>query len=239
MMCEKLNAVSVVRIALNNDRKGRGQTIVIQVLSKHLLVSMASSCNVEITLHLVHLQATKNPTAVPTRLPPLQLRCLCKFGFSTSSMRNDIMYMLLSKTFLMIMESLSSNNPPLCIFPQPMHTPSVYPLSPIRWILLQHFSSKNPIPSSILNIDVNIGTLHRNHNVQVDLEIMAYALFYREGVSFVAAPPACELGEYEEERDAEHCDSPFPAARCLRYILGLCLGCEWVSSYSSIQLYFL
>ena len=206
-----------------------GQTIVIQVLRKHLLVSMASSCNVEITLHLVHLQATKNSTAVPARPPPLQLRRLCKFGFSTSSMRNDIMHMLLPKTFLMIMESLSSDNPPLRIFPQPMHTPSIHPLSPIRWILLQHLTSKNPISSSILHIDVNIGTLHRDHNVQVDLEVMAHALFDREGVGFVAAPPARELGEYEEERYAEHGDGPFPAARCLRYILGFCLSCQGVS----------
>jgi hypothetical protein len=134
------------------------------------------------------------------------------------------------------MESLSSNDPPLRIFPQPMYTPSIHPLSPICWILLQHLASKNPVPSSILNIDVKIGTLHRDHNVQVDLEVMAHALFDREGVGFVATPPACELGEDEEEGYAEHGDSPFPTARCLRYILGLCFGCEGVSSCSSIQL---
>jgi hypothetical protein len=206
------------------------------MLRKHLLISMASSSDMEISLHLVDLQTAEKSTAITTRLPPLQLRRLRKLRSSASSMSNNIMHMLLSKPLLMIMEPLARNNPPLRIFPKPMHTPSINPLPPIRRVLFQHIAREDPIPSSILHIDVDIVALHRNDDVKVDLQVMAYAFFYREGVGFVASPPACEFGEDEKEGDAEHGDGPFSAAGGLRYILGFCLGYEGVSSCHSIQL---
>lgn len=146
------------------------------------------------------------------------------------------MDMLLTKSLLVIVEALPGDNPPLTILPQPMHASSINPLSPIRGIPLQHIACKDAIPSSVLHVDVDVVALHRDHDVQVNLHAMAYTLLDGEGVGFVAPPPARELGEDEEEGDAEHGDGPFPAAGGLRYILGFCLSCDGVSSCHLIQL---
>ena len=78
---------------------------------------MASSSDMEISLHLVHLQAAKQPAAVTPRAPPLQLRRLRKLRPPAPSMGNDIMHMLLSKPLLVIMVPLARNNPPLRVLP--------------------------------------------------------------------------------------------------------------------------
>ena len=116
-----------------------------------------------------------------------------------------------------------------------MHAPSTNPLPPIRWVPFQHIARQNPIPSSILHVDVDIRALHGDHDVHVDLQVVADAFFHREGVCLVSAPPAPELDGDEEEGNAEHGDGPFPAAGGLRYILGFCFGCERVSPVHATQ----
>jgi hypothetical protein len=51
------------------------------------------------------------------------------------------------------------------------------------------------------------------------LQVVPDSLLDREGVLFMAAPPAREFGRYKEEGYYEHSYGPFSAARCAGYVL--------------------
>ena len=50
---------------------------------------------------------------------------------------------------------------------------------------------------------MQVQTVHGNHNVEVDLQIVRNALFHGEKVAFMAAIPATELREGQKDGDEE------------------------------------
>lgn len=98
---------------------------------------MASCRDVEVALHLVHVQTPKQTTAI--REAPSELRRLGELRFPRSS--NNIVDMLLSEALLMLMVSLSGDNPSLGILTQPMSPLLINPLTPPRRIPFQHIAS--------------------------------------------------------------------------------------------------
>ena len=82
---------------------------------------------------------------------------------------------------------------------QRVHT--VNPLFPIRGVLRQHIASEYAIAGSVLHIDVQVGTEHRDNDVEVYLQVVGDAFLDAEEVGFMAGVPAPELSEGEDGAD--------------------------------------
>lgn len=146
--------------------KGGQHTAVIQMLRSPFLVAVSSGSNMEITLHLIHIQTPKHPATIPSRRTILQPRRLPKLSPpSPRSRRNDIMHVLLPKPLLVLMIPLARNHPALRILPQTMHALGVHPLRPVRRVPLQHIRRQNAVPGRVLHVDVDILARHLEHDI--------------------------------------------------------------------------
>lgn len=199
------------------------RTFVVQVFAK-FHVSVATSSDVEVTLHPIEIQVAKDPAAVG-RSPP-KLGRLCELG-SLPADAHDIVDVLLAEPFVVAVHRhvpLTRDDTALCVPVQPVYALVVDPVLPRGGLALEAVRGKNAIAGSVLDVDVQVGALHLHDNVHVDLEVMADALFDGKGVLLGAAPPPRQLGPDEDEGDEDHGDGPFAAARGARYILGFRFG---------------
>lgn len=185
-----------------------------------LPVTMASRRNVEVSLNLVQYQTPIHSAAVTAFGLPFYPRCLRPF-LTPPRRRNNIMHMFLPKPLIMlhIMIPLTGDHPTIPTPPQLMLQLAVHPLQPIRVLALQHLGCENAISRCIVHVDVDVFAFHCDYNVEVDLQVMADALFDEESVVFVAAPPVLEFGDGEEGGDEEDDDGPLSAARCVLDVL--------------------
>lgn len=217
-MWEKLNSVVAVSFIREEALVWIALTTMVKVLTlAH--VSVAPRRNVEITLHLVQIQAAKNATTI--RLPP-KLRRLCPLGLLPTQ-RNNIVDMLLPKALLIIPElqpTLVRVDLALAVPPELVDALGVHPLAPVGRIAMQTLLRHDAVASGVLDVDVDVVARHLDHDVEVDLEFVGDFLLDGEFVGFAAAPPAGDFGPDEEDGDDGHGDGPFAAARGARYILG-------------------
>lgn len=159
----------------------------IQMLSK-LDISMTTGCDVEISLHFVPLQTAKNSTC-----PSPPSGCLFEFLFPPN-LTQHMPDMGIALHFILIQP---------CAVLQQMHPFRIHPMVPARRVLAQHISRQDPVARGVLDVDVQVQTVHGNHNVEVDLQIVRNALFHGEKVAFMAAIPATELREGQKDGDEE------------------------------------
>lgn len=153
-MWEKLNSVEVVSFIHEETLGWIALTIMAKVLTlAH--VSMTPRRNVEITLHLVQIQAAKDATTI--RLPP-KLRRLCPLGLLPTQ-RNNIVDMLLPKALLIIPElqpALVRVDLALAVPPELVDALGVHPLAPVGRIAMQTLLRHDPIACRVLDVNVDI-----------------------------------------------------------------------------------
>ena len=160
------------------------------------LIAMPSRRDVEIPLHLVPFQTPKDATAIRT-LTPSQSRRPPKLPLRTPHLPQNMSYVRVLLLFLHHLPALQSVHPFI----------GIDPMVPDRPVLLQHVASQDAIPAGVLNVYVEIGTLHRDDNVEIDLQIVGDALFDGEEVGYVAGVPAAKFREGEDGGDDDESNS--------------------------------
>jgi hypothetical protein len=183
---------------------------VVQVLS-NLAVTVSTSSNVEITLHLVEIKTAVDTAAVRRTL---DLWCLGPFRPLLSSPHN-VVNVLLSKTLILVSKVLppsTSADLSILIPSEFVHSLLVHPLVPVGALPSQLVGGEDAIAGSVLDVDVQISALHTDDDVEVDLHLVGDALFDGKVVCFVAAPPPGDFGPEEDDGDDGHCDCPLAAA---------------------------
>lgn len=157
-----------------------GLTFVIQVLSK-FHVSVSARSDVEVALHFVAVQTSKDSTAV-RRTPDLR--------------RLPKLLLLLLRQMIVHIEII--HVPPLPnALVQLVHTPlSVLarPLRPACRILAQEIASECAIAGRVLHVDVQVGAAHSDDDVEVYLHVVRHALLDGEGLCRCAGKPARGFG---------------------------------------------
>ena len=155
-----------------------------------LHVSVASCGDVEVSLHLVALDRAPHPTRV---------------GFAAEAWRlwelalllrgaNVVMHILsfaLSKVLLASLRILLAAG-----------ILASQPLAPSRRILFQKLSGEHAIAGGVLDVDVHIVAFHRDHDVQVQLEIVRDALFDGERMCRRSGEPTARFRK--DQRHGRH-----------------------------------
>lgn len=159
----------------------------VQVLAL-LHVAVAAGGNVEIALHLVQIQAAKHATAVRPALGPGRL---CPLG-ALATEGNDVVDVLLAKA--LVVPAGAGVDLALLVLAQLVHALGIHPLAPGGGLARQLAGRQDAIARGVLDVDVQVAALHLDDDVEVDLHVVADALFDGKGVRLGAAPPAANLG---------------------------------------------
>ena len=155
-----------------------------------LHIAMSPRRDMKVALHLIPLQTPINPTTRPRHTPPQPRRFLEPSFLPPMSQHMPHMRILL----LFLRQILSL---PL----QRIHP--LNPLFPVRSVLCQHVASEYAIARGVLHVDVQVGTEHRDHDVEVYLQVVGDAFLDAEEMGFMAGIPAAELGEGENGADED------------------------------------
>lgn len=151
-------------------------------------IAMAPRRDMKIPLHLIPLQTAINPTTRP-RHAPAQPRRLLEPSFLPPMTQHvphmRILFLLLGQILPLPLQRIHPLNP----------------LSPVRGVLGQHVAREYTIARGVLHVDVQVGTKHRDYDVEVYLQLVRDTFFDAEEVRFVPGIPAAELGEGEEGAD--------------------------------------
>ena len=144
-----------------------------------LHISMPSSRDVKIPLHLIPRQAPKNATTAP---PPA--RRATKLPLGAPDLTQDMSRMGIPLELLLLRHGQVIEQ---------MHPLGIDPLIPIGRIFAQLLAREDAIAAGVLNIDVEVGAAHGDDDVEVDLQLVRHALLDGKQMRFVAAIPAPEL----------------------------------------------
>ena len=183
-------------------------------------VTVTSSSDVEVTLHLVQIQTSVDTAAVGVAPESGCLRPLSPL----LSKRNNIVNVLLAETLFLIVIlglviSITSNDSALAIPSKLVNALVVGPLSPKSLVETQLLGRHDSITRSILDVNMEIIAVHLNHNIQVNLHLPRDTSLDFEVVRLDAAPPAAKLTPDKDERDDGHGDSPFSTSGCSLNVL--------------------
>lgn len=168
---------------------GEDCTRMIQMLPE-LHIPMSPRRDMEVPLHLIPLQTTINPTTRSGHAPPQPRRFLKPplLPPMTQHMPHmRILLLLLSQILALPLERVHPLDP----------------LPPVRGVLGQHVAGEDAVARGVLHVDVQVGTEHRDYDVEVDLQFVRDAFLDAEEVRFVAGVPAAELGEGEDGADED------------------------------------
>lgn len=222
MTWEKLNSIRVSYIAAD-PVKAQRRTVVVKMLAK-LHVTMTSSGNVKVALHLVEVQRAIDAAAVGVaadagRLAPLG---------TLLSEGDNVVDVLFAEALFVVdgLVALAGVDAALAVMAELVDALGVDPLRPLGGIAVQLGGGEDAVARGILDVDVQVGALHVDDNVEVDLHGAGDALFDGKVVRLGAAPPAADLAAHEDERYEGHGHRPLAAACRPGNIFGLCLG--WV-----------
>lgn len=145
-----------------------------------LHIPMPSRRDMKIPLHLIPRQAPKNATTAPPAP-----RSPAKLPLRAPDLIQDMSGMGIPFEFLLLRHGEVI---------QEMHPLGVHPLIPIGRIFPQLLAGQDAIAAGVLHVDVEVGTAHGYHDVEVDLELMRHPLLDGEEVRFMSAIPTSELG---------------------------------------------
>lgn len=184
-------------------------------------VAVASGRDVEIALHLVQVQAAVHAAAVR---PAPRLRRLGPLGLLATEGHNVVDVLLAKALVVRAVPARARVQLAVLVLAEAVHALCVHPLLPVGGVAGQLVAGEDPVARRVLHVDVQIAAAHLDDDVEVDLHVVADALFDGKRVVLGAAPPAANLRPQEDAGDEEHGDGPFAAARRLCHILRLCLG---------------
>lgn len=148
-------------------------------------ITVSTSSDVEISLHLVQVQAAVDATAITAGTPPHPGR-LAPLGLLLSE-RDNVVYVLLAKA--LVVEAGASDDLAVRVLAQLVYALVVDPLRPVGGVFLQPRGSEDAVAGGVLYVDVDVLALHFHDNVNVDLHVVADALLDGVGVVLDAAPP--------------------------------------------------
>jgi hypothetical protein len=189
-------------------------TIVVQVLAV-LVVSVAPSGNVKVSLHLVQIQTAVDAAAIATAAAPYPGR-LAPLGPLLAE-RDNVVDVLLAETLVLV--AGARDDLAVGVTAELVHALGVHPLRPVGRVLLQAVGGQNAVARGILHVDAQVLALHAQHDVEVDLQLVADALLDSKRVVLGALPPVAHFSPEEEEGDDGDGDGPLAAARGARDIL--------------------
>lgn len=155
-------------------------------------ITVASGRDVEVTLHLIQIQASVDAAAVGRTLEsggPRPLRPLL-------SKRNNIVNVFLAETLILVLwlvVSLPGADSTLAIPSKSVNALVVGPLPPESPVSAKTLSRHDAIARSILDVNMNIIALHLDYNVQVDLQFSRNTSLNLEVVRLSSTPPATKL----------------------------------------------
>ena len=86
---------------------------------------------------------------------------------------------------------------------QAMGTARIGPLAPVGGIFGQQIAGEDAVARGILDVDVEVVAEHGDDDVEVDLELVGDSLLDRKEVGFMAAVPAQEFADGEEEGEGD------------------------------------
>lgn len=158
-------------------------TLVVKMLAK-LKVAVAAGGDVEVSLDLVEVEAAVDAARVA--VAALDLGRLCPLCLLLALVDN-VVHMLLAESF--VVPARACDGAALGVGRELVNTRVVHPLTPVGRVLAQLLIGKNTIPSSVLHVDVEVLALHPQHNVEVDLHLVADALLHGKRVVLLALPP--------------------------------------------------
>ena len=179
----------------------------------HLHIAMPPRRDVKIPLHLVPLQTAINPTTRPRHAPPQPRRLL-----EPSLLPPMSQHMVHVRILLLLLGQI----PPLPL----QRIRPLDPLLPVRGVPRQHLAREDAIARGVLDVDVQVGTEHRDDDVEVDLQLVGDALLDAEEVGFVTGVPAAELGEGQHGADEDQDEGRVTAGGGAAGICGLGFGWE-------------
>ena len=78
---------------------------------------------------------------------------------------------------------------------------SLKPLFPVRSVLCQQVAREYAIARGVLHVDVQVGTEHGDHDVEIYLQVVGDAFLDAEEMRFMPGIPTAELGEGENGAD--------------------------------------
>jgi len=99
-------------------------------------------------------------------------------------------------------------------------------LVPIGRIFLQHLASKNTVAGSILNVNMEIAALHRDHKIHVQLQCVRNALLHAECMGRSSGKPSRRFGPAQIKGDNNQGNSPWPSRGSTDLIGSFRFGCE-------------
>ena len=176
------------------------------MLPKEVVIPVPPRRNVEVTLHLVHLQTPIHPTRVLLHAPaqPGSARKLFRPRLRAAAaphLFDDMSRPRVLPLFLLPRPSLLLI--PLVVH---LHLPRVHPHGPARGVAREYVGSQDAVARRVLHVDVQVGARHCNDSVEVDLHLVPDAPLHGELLRRVASVPGEDLGEGEEERDGDEED---------------------------------
>ena len=171
---------------------------------------MTARRDVKVTLHLVPFQTSKYSAAI-CNIPP-------------SEPRRPLEFLLLTPDFPQHMPNVGI----LLLFLD--HVPTIKrmaprPLAPACRITIQCCISLYAITGRILNVDVQVATLHWKDNVEVYLQFVGHALLNTEKMGFVTGVPTPKLSKGQEAADYNEEQGSVAACGGAPGVGGFRLGC--------------
>lgn len=188
-------------------------------------VAVSSSGYVKVALDLVEVEGAVDATAVGGAL---EARRLAPLGALLAE-GDNVVNVLLAKALVVAAgeggPALASVDAAVAVVAELVDALCVDPLGPEGAVAVQLGGGEDAVARGILDVDVEVGALHADDNVEVDLQVVGDALFDGKVVRLLAAPPAADLAGEEDKGDEEHGDGPLAAARGAGDEFGFRFGC--------------
>ena len=182
-----------------------------QVLAE-LHISMSSSSDVEVALHLVAVQTAEYPARVRRSPDPRRLGELLLLLLVQVVVHLEVVHLpLLPNALVQLVNTL------LGVLSRP--------LRPACRILSQQVAGERAITRGILHIDVQVGTAHGDNDIEVDLHFVRNTLFDREGLRRCSGEPARGFGPGEPDACEDERDGPGGGIAALDKVGLLRFGC--------------
>ena len=156
-------------------------------------VAMSSSRDVEITLHLVQLHAAPDATGVGARAL-LPLGRLLQALATASRERDNLVKVVVVELRVIV---VVVGGMVLMVVVQRVDPVDRPPVRPGRLVLAEHGPGEDQIARRVLHVDVQVVAVHRDDDVQVDLQHAPDASLDAELARLVPVSPSSQLGEGE------------------------------------------
>lgn len=183
-----------------------------QVLAK-LHISVSSSSDVKVALHLVAVQTAEYPARIRGSPDP---RCL-----------GELLLLLLVQVVvhLQVVHLPLLANTLLVQLVHALLGVLARPLRPAGRVLSQQVASEGAITRGILHVHVQVGAAHGDNDIEIDLHFVRDALFDGEGLSRCSGEPARGFSPGQPDACEDERDGPGGGIAALDEVGLLRFGC--------------